>query len=90
MKFSNDDMSSSTVTTLSGGLWMGDDTSKPTVMVNIRQPTKVNQIMNFYTVMAGGIGISTSFYEFATTQIPELKNLKVMMFVIIYGLIMAW
>lgn len=69
---------------------MGDDASKPTVMINIGQTFKANKIMNFYSVMAGGVGISASFYEFASTQIPELKNLKAIIFVIYYGLIMAW
>lgn len=77
-------------TTLYGGLWMGDESSKPTVMVNVLQPNKVHEIMNFYTVMAGGVGISSSFFEFATTQLPPLTDFKALIFIIYYGLIMAW
>lgn len=77
-------------TTLAGGFWMGSDTSKPTVMVNIRQPDAVNQMMNFYTNMAGGVGISSSYYGFATTSIPALMDFKAIIFIVYYGLIMAW
>lgn len=77
-------------TTLSGGFWMGSDTSTPTVMVNIRQPDAVNRMMNFYTVMASGVGISSSYDGFATTQIPELMDFKAVIFIVYYGLIMAW
>lgn len=77
-------------TTLSGGLWLGDDTSKPTVLVNIGAPYKVTELMNFYTVMSSGIGISSSFFPFASTKIPNLTDMKALIFVIYYGLIMAW
>lgn len=77
-------------TTLSGGLWMGSDTSEPTVMVNILQGYQANQMMNFYTIMASGVGISSAFYEFASTRIPLLYDLKALIFIIYYGLIMAW
>ena len=80
----------SPLTTLDGGLWMGDDTSKPTILVNIRQLSKVSQMMNFYNVMASGVGISSSYYEFATTTIPNLTDFKAEMFLVYYGLIMAW
>jgi hypothetical protein len=69
---------------------MGDSTSKPAVMVNIRSPMKVNQIMNFYTVMSSGVGVSSSYYEFASTKIPNLMELKAFIFIVYYGLIMAW
>jgi hypothetical protein len=77
-------------TRLSGGLWMGDESSKPAVLVNIARPSRVAQIMNFYTVMAGGVGISAAFDEFATTRIPNLSDNRALMFVVYYGLIMSW
>ena len=77
-------------TTLRGGLWMGSKDTKPTVMVNVRQSNMVNQIMNLFTVMASGVGISSSYYEFASTKIPELYDLKAMIFIIYFGIIMAW
>lgn len=77
-------------TTLYGGFWMGSDTSKPTVMVNINHGYKVNQMMNFYTVMTSGVGISSSYYEFASTKIPNLFDAKALIFIAYYGLIMAW
>lgn len=77
-------------TTLRGGMWMGSKDTKPTVMVNVRQSNMVNQIMNLFTVMASGVGISSSYYEFASTKIPELYDLKAMIFIIYFGLIMAW
>ncbi|KAJ8113658.1 hypothetical protein OPT61_g4255 [Boeremia exigua] len=76
-------------TTLSGGIWMGSDTSKPTIMVNIRRPELVSQMMNFHTVMASGVGISSSYYGFATTKIPELIDYNALIFIVYYGLIMA-
>ncbi|KAF1926840.1 P-loop containing nucleoside triphosphate hydrolase protein [Didymella exigua CBS 183.55] len=76
-------------TTLAGGIWMGSDTSKPTVMVNIRQGPLVNQMMNFYTVMASGVGISSSYYEFASTRIPVTYDMKALIFIVYYGLVMA-
>jgi len=77
-------------TRLSGGFWMGSESSKPTVMVNIRQGYLANQIFNFYTIMASGVGISSAYYEFASTNIPTLYDTKALIFIIYYGLIMAW
>lgn len=76
--------------TLSGGFWMGSEDSEPTVMINVRNSMKTNQIMNFYTIMASGVGISSSYYEFASTRIPDLFDLKAMIFTIYFGLIMSW
>jgi ATP-binding cassette subfamily A (ABC1) protein 3 len=75
---------------INGGFWMGSKDSEPTVMVNIRQPRLVSRMMNFYTVMASGVGISSSYYAFATTRIPSLIDLKPMIFIVYFGLIMSW
>lgn len=77
-------------TTIKGGMWMGTKDTEPTVMVNMRQAREVNKMMNFYNIMAGGVGISSSYYEFASTRIPELYDLKPMIFIVYFGLIMAW
>lgn len=75
---------------ISGGFWMGSKDSAPTVMINIRQPNLAARIMNFYTVMASGVGISSSYYSFASTRIPSLIDLKAMIFIVYFGLIMSW
>ena len=75
---------------ISGGFWMGSNDSAPTVMVNIRQPNLAARIMNFYTVMASGVGISSSYYGFAVTKLQKLIELKAMIFIVYYGLIMSW
>ncbi|KAH6642349.1 hypothetical protein C7974DRAFT_99830 [Boeremia exigua] len=75
--------------TLTGGFWMGSNDSEPSVLVNIRRPDAANQMMNFYSVMASGIGISSSYYEFATTNIPVLIDFNALIFIVYYGLIMA-
>jgi len=69
---------------------MGSNNSEPTVMVNVRRPSAVNQIMNLYTIMASGVGISSSYYGFATTAIPALLDFKALIFIVYYGLIMSW
>ncbi|XPS68194.1 hypothetical protein M3J09_000484 [Ascochyta lentis] len=58
-------------------------------MVNIRNPNKVNEMMNFFTVMAAGIGISTSYFEFARNQLPPRVDVKALVFIVYYGLIVA-
>jgi ATP-binding cassette subfamily A (ABC1) protein 3 len=81
---------SSAFATLKGGVWMGDDTSKPTVLVRAQNVGSPNQMLNMLNVMTGGVKISASYYSFASTKIPELIDIKPLMFIIYYGLIMAW
>jgi ATP-binding cassette subfamily A (ABC1) protein 3 len=77
-------------TTIKGGIWMGDSFSKPAVLVNARTASSPSQILNWFDVMSSGVGISGSYYEFAGTKIPSLIDIKPLMFIIYYGLIMAW
>jgi ATP-binding cassette subfamily A (ABC1) protein 3 len=77
-------------TTLNGGVWMGDEKSRPTVLVNVRSTESSNQMLNMYNVMTSGVGISASYYSFAKTEIPSLIDVKSLMFIIYYGLIMSW
>jgi ATP-binding cassette subfamily A (ABC1) protein 3 len=77
-------------TTLKGGVWMGDDNSKPTVLVKAQSVNSPNQMLNVFNVMKSGVKISGSYYSFASTSIPALVDMKPLMFIIYYGLIMAW
>jgi ATP-binding cassette subfamily A (ABC1) protein 3 len=47
-------------------------------------------MLNFYNNLVGGVGISASYDEFAVTVIPDLIDISPLMFIIYYGLIMAW
>jgi ATP-binding cassette subfamily A (ABC1) protein 3 len=80
----------SAYTTIRGGVWMGDEKSSPTVLVNVRTTQSSNQMLNMYNILTSGVGISSSYYSFATTKIPSLVDIKPLMFIIYYGLIMAW
>ncbi|KAI4612446.1 hypothetical protein J4E80_007179 [Alternaria sp. BMP 0032] len=76
-------------TELRGGIWMGDSSTNPTIMGDISGGAAMQQMLNFYNVMAGGVGISSSYNEFASTVIPSLMASDATMFIIYYGLIMA-
>jgi ATP-binding cassette subfamily A (ABC1) protein 3 len=80
----------SPATGILGGIWIGDNSSKPTILVDIVQPASVLSMLNFYNTMASGVGISASYYEFAATTIPNLIDTTPLTFIIYYGLIMAW
>jgi ATP-binding cassette subfamily A (ABC1) protein 3 len=88
--YSGSTYSTAVVTTLNGGVWMGDDSSKPTVLVRAQSVNSPNQMLNVLNVMKSGVKISASYYSFASTKIPELIDLNPLMFIIYYGLIMAW
>lgn len=75
---------------LAGGIWLGDAKTPPAVLVNARNVDGASQMLNMYNVMAGGVGISSSYYSFASIKVPDLINLKPLMFIIYFGLIMAW
>jgi ATP-binding cassette subfamily A (ABC1) protein 3 len=77
-------------TTIKGGVWMGDETTNPTLLVRVRNVNSANQILNMMNVMGSGVRISGSYYSFAATKIPQLIELKSLMFIIYFGLIMAW
>jgi ATP-binding cassette subfamily A (ABC1) protein 3 len=77
-------------TSIAGGIWLGDETSEPTVMVNAKNVMSSNAMLNMYNVMNSGVPISASYYSFAKTKIPELIDIKPLMFIIYYGLIMSW
>jgi ATP-binding cassette subfamily A (ABC1) protein 3 len=77
-------------TTIEGGIWMGDEGSSPTILVNMGSTRSSNQMLNMYNILTSGVGISASYYSFATTKIPSLIDVKPLMFIIYYGLIMAW
>ncbi|KAI4950383.1 hypothetical protein J4E91_004265 [Alternaria rosae] len=77
------------ITEIRGGIWMGDSSTSPTIMGDISGGAAMQQMLNFYNVMAGGVGISSSYNEFASTVIPSLIASDPTMFIIYYGLIMA-
>lgn len=77
-------------TTIRGGIWLGDETSKPTVLATVRQVDIISQMLNFLNVLSSGIPISASNSRFATTEIPSLIDFNVLMFIVYYGLIMCW
>lgn len=80
----------SAYSTLDGGIWLGDENSKPTVMATVRQVSVISQMMNLFNVLSSGVPISASNSRFAITRIPSLINFDVLMFIIYYGLIMCW
>ncbi|KAH7411590.1 hypothetical protein DE146DRAFT_241928 [Phaeosphaeria sp. MPI-PUGE-AT-0046c] len=82
-------ISNTPYSTLNGGVWLGDAQSPPAVLVNARRIDPASSMMNMYTVMAGGVGISSSYYSFASIAIPELIDIKPLMFIVYFGLIMA-
>jgi ATP-binding cassette subfamily A (ABC1) protein 3 len=88
--YGDDGWESSPYTTLKGGVWMGDKTSKPTLLVRVQNPDSSVQMMNMLNVMGSGVRISASYYSFAATKIPALIEVKSLMFIIYFGLIMAW
>ncbi|KAH8716914.1 hypothetical protein GQ44DRAFT_829766 [Phaeosphaeriaceae sp. PMI808] len=76
-------------TTIDGGIWMGDEKTRPTLLVNARRVDSSNQILNIYNIMANRVPIAASYYPFARTTIPSLIDIKPLMFIIYYGLIMS-
>jgi ATP-binding cassette subfamily A (ABC1) protein 3 len=78
------------LTTLYGGVWVGDGSSKPTVLAPLRQLTYATEMTNFLTILTTGVPISVAYDGFAETQIPNLINFEALMFIIYYGLIMCW
>lgn len=70
-----------------GGLWMTDDS--PTVVANVQQANAVSEMLNFFDNLLSGVPISSSYQEFAQTQIPEVFDYKPLLFMIYYGLILA-
>lgn len=84
------DPDSTPFTNVRGGIWMGDGASKPTILGKIGDSTAILGMQNFYNNMAGGVGISASYFAFAVTVIPDLIDFLPLTFVIYYGLIMAW
>jgi ATP-binding cassette subfamily A (ABC1) protein 3 len=89
-RYSSSESASFVSTTIKGGVWMGDEKSSPTVLVNVRTTQSSNQMLNMYNILSSGVGISSSYDSFAITIIPSLINIKPLMFIIYYGLIMAW
>jgi ATP-binding cassette subfamily A (ABC1) protein 3 len=78
------------ITEIRGGIWMGDSSTNPTIMGDISGGAAMQEMLNFYNVMAGGVGISSSYNEFASTVIPTLIASEPLGFIIYYGLIMTW
>lgn len=89
-RYASQSMEYAPYTNIKGGIWMGDRSSKPTILVNARTTASPNQILNWFNVMSSGVGVSASYYEFAETKIPSLIDIQPLMFIIYYGLIMAW
>jgi ATP-binding cassette subfamily A (ABC1) protein 3 len=89
-RYASQGINYSPYTTIKGGIWMGDGSSKPTVLVNGVQTDSSNQMMNLFNIMKSGVGISGSYYSFAGTKIPSLIDFKPLTFIVYYGLIMCW
>ncbi|KAF2006147.1 P-loop containing nucleoside triphosphate hydrolase protein [Amniculicola lignicola CBS 123094] len=73
---------------VAGGVWLGDN---PTIAYNgqvvwLRSPMLMQ---NFINNIITGVSIDVGFADFATTEIPALFDLKPLIFMIYYGLIMA-
>lgn len=75
---------------IEGGIWMGDRSSKPTVLMNARRADSPLNMLNLLNIMQSGVGISASYYSFAQTTTPSLIDVKVLVFIVYYGLIMCW
>lgn len=75
---------------IQGGIWMGDSTSQPAILGNVRSMTSMSQMANFFNTMLSGVPISAAYEQFAATTIPTLIDFVPLMFIIYYGLIMCW
>ncbi|KAH7372040.1 hypothetical protein BKA66DRAFT_180011 [Pyrenochaeta sp. MPI-SDFR-AT-0127] len=76
-------------TTIKGGIWLGDETSKPTALVHVQQIELISQMINFLNLMTNGVPIATAYQRFASTAIPSLIDFTPLMFIVYYGLIMC-
>lgn len=76
--------------TIKGGVWLGNANSKPSVLISARNIDTASQMMNMLTILSTGVPISASYYSFPKTKIPSLVDLKPLIFIIYYGLIMCW
>ncbi|CAO2648284.1 Nn.00g075510.m01.CDS01 [Neocucurbitaria sp. VM-36] len=76
-------------TTIRGGIWLGDEESRPKVMANVRKIDSFSQMTNFIDLIFSNVPISTAYDKFATTAIPNLVDFTPLMFIIYYGLIMC-
>ncbi|KAF2471432.1 P-loop containing nucleoside triphosphate hydrolase protein [Lindgomyces ingoldianus] len=69
-----------------GGIWVGD---KPTIAFNVWEANsgvKFNNLINNYL---SNVPISAGYGEFPFTQLPSVYDIKPLMFMLYYGLIMA-
>jgi ATP-binding cassette subfamily A (ABC1) protein 3 len=78
------------LTTLNGGIWVGDGKTKPTVLAHLQQLLYATEMTNFLSILTTGVPISVAYEGFAETEIPNLINFEALMFIIYYGLIMCW
>jgi hypothetical protein len=60
------------------------------VLINARSAPSSLNMLNLFNIMKSGVGISASYYSFAQTKTPSLIDVKVLVFIVYYGLIMCW
>jgi ATP-binding cassette subfamily A (ABC1) protein 3 len=72
---------------LAGGLWLGDDNA-PVVFSSARAVV-ATRMLNLLNNILSGVGISASYDEFDEQVLPTTFDVKAVLFVIYYGLIMA-
>jgi ATP-binding cassette subfamily A (ABC1) protein 3 len=72
---------------LTGGLWLGDDNA-PVVFSSARAVI-ATRMLNLLNNILSGVGISASYDEFDEQVLPTTFDVKAVLFVIYYGLIMA-
>ncbi len=77
-------------TTLQGGFWVGDATSKPTILGNIDEVYDFTQMINVLDILTTGVRIASSYSNFPPTFLPDLIDFVALPFIIYFGLIMCW
>ncbi|CAI6329350.1 unnamed protein product [Periconia digitata] len=73
--------------TIDGGLWLGDD--KPTIFSLVTSASKTQQMLNFFNNIMGGVPISSFYMKFGEQEMPAYLDVKPIIFLIYYGLILA-
>jgi ATP-binding cassette subfamily A (ABC1) protein 3 len=72
---------------INGGLWLGDD-DEPVIFINVLA-NQASNMLNLLTNIVSGVDISTGYYQFGQQQMPPVYDVKPMLFMSYYGLIMA-
>ncbi|KAF2660232.1 P-loop containing nucleoside triphosphate hydrolase protein [Lophiostoma macrostomum CBS 122681] len=69
-----------------GGIWLGDT---PTVLYHVESPWYGLYMQNILNVALSNVPIAAEYSTFPSTSMPRVYDLKVLMFMIYFGLIMA-